>query len=106
MTKDKLVEISFNIIALAGSAKAQYILAIDLAKKGKYEKAKNELKKGNEFLGQSHQYHYEVIQEEANEKNVPISTLFIHAEDQFLTTDLLSTLAEKMVEMYEVINEK
>lgn len=106
MNKDKLVEISFKIIALAGSAKAQYISAIDLAKEGKYIEARNELKKGNDFLGQSHKFHYEVIQEEANEKTIPSSALFIHAEDQFLTTDLLSTLAEKMIEMYEVINDK
>lgn len=104
MTKEKIQEVSFQLIANTGAAKAAYMEAIDLAKVKKFDEARKMVAEGNAALAETHKQHFEVISGEAQGEEIPNSVLFIHAEDQFITTDLLSSIVEKVIEMYEVIH--
>ena len=104
MDKQKMEEISFQIISTVGQAKALYCEAIDAATKNEISKARELLKQGTKELTKSHKFHHEVIIEEAQGNDLNLTLLFVHAEDQFITTDLLTTITEKMIDMCEAFN--
>lgn len=100
MTKDRLVELSFQLIANAGQSKTLFLEAIDLAEKNKISEANKKIQEGRKFLADTHKIHYEVIVEESKGKDVALSVLFMHAEDQFLSAETTGNLAEKFINLY------
>ncbi|ASP28070.1 PTS system, cellobiose-specific IIA component [Spiroplasma corruscae] len=99
-------EISFTIIANAGEAKGRAINAIRLAREGKFEEAKVELDLSEKSMGIAGHSHLDVISAEASGKKIQIPVLFMHAEDQLLTTETVILLAKEMVELYKFIKNK
>lgn len=93
-------EVSFKIIASVGEAKSLIMSAIELASMEKFDEATEQLSKAKEKFVIAHHAHFEMIQEEANGKQIELGLLLIHAEDQLMTTSLLHELAVQMVEMY------
>ncbi|WP_317912859.1 PTS lactose/cellobiose transporter subunit IIA [Carnobacterium maltaromaticum] len=69
---DGLELIAFTIISTVGTAKSNVMESMSLARSGKFE--------------------------EAEEKNVELSLLFIHAEDQLMTTVCLRDVAVELIE--------
>lgn len=99
-------EISFGIITLSGSAKSSAMEALYEAKDGKFKEAQEKLNIANKEIAEASHKHFEVIQLEAQGQQLEFKVLFLHAEDQLLTTQTLILLVGEMIEIHKRLAEK
>lgn len=97
-------QISFQMIAAIGEGRSKIMLAMNEAAEGHFEEANKLLQESNQSLVKAHESHFGLIQKEANGEKVELGLLFMHAEDQLMTTSLLKDMAEQMVKMYEKLH--
>ncbi|MDY4065194.1 MAG: PTS lactose/cellobiose transporter subunit IIA [Ligilactobacillus agilis] len=97
---DEMELVCFNLISNSGAAKSSYIEAIQLAKAAKIDEAKQKLTEAEGFLVNAHKIHAELIQKEAAGQKVEFSLLFMHAEDQFASTEMAQLLAKELIDLY------
>lgn len=103
MTKEQLQEHSMMIIAYAGTAKSNIQEAINLADEGEFKNAKKLLEEAEKSLVDANKEHFKVLQADAKGLNFRLDVLFIHAEDQFLTTQQFKTTAEAIIKLHKKI---
>ena len=96
--------VSFEIIGKSGESKGYALQALTLAKENKIDEAKETLKKARESIGEAGKAHMDVIVQEAQGVKHPFNVLFMHAEDQFLTTETLLLVIGEFIELYGTIN--
>ncbi len=100
-------ETAFQIIATVGSAKSQYIEAIQKAKEGDIEGAKALIESGNKDFNEGHTAHLSLLQQSAiDNKNVTFSLILVHAEDQLMQAESFRIIAEDFIDVYEKLNAK
>lgn len=93
-------EIIMNLIIFSGDARSYSMEAIQLAKTGKIEEAKELLGKAGEQLGEAHHSQTTLIQNEAAGNKAEVSLLLVHAQDHLMTTITLKDMATEFVELY------
>lgn len=91
----------FQIISAVGMAKSSYIEAVQEAKKGNIEKAKELIKEGEKAFVGGHEAHAGLIQQEASGEAVQLNMLLMHAEDQLMAAETCKIMAVEMIELYE-----
>ncbi len=96
-------EISFKIITFAGEAKGFAMKAIKLAKEKKFEEAYQNLENAEHSMINAEKSHMDVVSAEASGEKFDFPVLFVHAEDQLLTTQTLMLLAKEFVDLYKKI---
>jgi len=101
MDNNSMDMIAFQIISNVGTAKSLLMEALYDAKEGKYQSAEEKMVEANTYFVEGHRYHSRLIQQEAAGKKTEFSILFMHAEDQLMTTELLSQLVTEMIDMYK-----
>lgn len=101
---EELELICFQLITAAGTAKSNYIGAIQKAKEGQYDEAVQMIADGDEFLKQGHVPHAELIQKEASGEDFRMGLILTHAEDQMSGAETFKVMAEEMIELYKKIN--
>lgn len=101
MKKEELQMIAFQMIAKVGEAKSIFMEAINEAENREFEKADSLILEGNKLLGECGSLHLPVVSAEANNMSLEYSVIFMHAEDQYMTTELLKSLAEKFINVYK-----
>jgi len=101
---EELQMIAFEMISIVGEAKAFYMDAVNLARENEMEEAKAAIHKGNEVFKAAHGKHFECIQKEASGEQLPFSILFMHSEDQLLSTETMREMAVQLVTVYEEMN--
>lgn len=99
-------EIIMNLIIHSGEARSYAMEAIQLAKTGDIEGAKNLIEKSAAQLGEAHKSQTALIQGEADGNKTEISMLLIHAQDHLMTTMTLKDLADEIVDLYAKIEGK
>ena len=92
--------ICFQLIANSGAAKSSFVEAIQFAKKGKLKEAKEKVEEAESAFVEAHKIHSELIQKEAGGEKTPFSLLFMHAEDQMASTEIVQLLAQELIELY------
>lgn len=102
--KDQLQQKAFGIIAEAGSAKSLAILALQDAKQQQNKEAEQKLEKARRYFNEAHRYHRDLIQKEAQGDDIQLSLIFMHAEDQLMSTETILILVEEMLAMYPLIH--
>ena len=98
--------ISLNLIVNAGSAKSCAMEALTLAKKRKFEEAKVKMQDANKLIAKASHEHFSVIQKESQGFQLKFKVLFMHAEDQLLTTQTLLLVIEELINIYKVIKKE
>lgn len=98
--------ICFQLITAAGTAKSSYIGAIQKAKQGLYEEARQLIEEGNEVLKQGHAPHSELLQKEASGEDFRMGLILTHAEDQMASAEIFQVMAEEMIELYQRLENK
>lgn len=93
-------EIIMNLIMFSGEARSLSMEAMQLAREGKIEEAKELLVKASEQLGEAHHSQTTLIQNEAAGKKTEVSLLLVHAQDHLMTSITLKDLATELVEIY------
>lgn len=102
---DGLELIAFNIISNVGSAKSNVMESMMLSREGKFVEARQKIEEANELLMNGEKEHFKVITQEAKEKDVQLTILFMHAEDQLMTTVCLRDVAMELIETNQTIAE-
>ncbi len=97
--------ICFRIISNVGGARSSYIEAIQKAKQGDFEGARECIRAGQEMFLAGHETHFELIQKEAQGEQVGGSMILVHAEDQLMSAEGFKIIAEEMLASYERIAE-
>ena len=101
---DEMELICFQLITAAGSAKSNYIEAIQKAKEGLYDEAAHLIAEGDEMTKQGHLPHTDLVQKEAAGEDVHMSLILTHAEDQMMSTEVFKIMAEEIIELYKKVN--
>ncbi|MDR1991634.1 MAG: PTS lactose/cellobiose transporter subunit IIA [Mycoplasmataceae bacterium] len=99
-------KVSFKVIAASGEAKSKAMEAIQFAKAKQFLEAKKSLEQAEQFMIDAEREHMEVVQAEANGDKLQLTALFMHAEDQMLTTQTLMLVSKEFVDLYAKLNEK
>lgn len=99
-------EIIMNLIIHSGEARSYAMEAMQLAKNGDIEGAKELIEKSSIQLGEAHKSQTALIQGEAGGNKSEISMLLIHAQDHLMTTMTLKDLAYEIVDLYQKIEKK
>lgn len=97
---ESLEQITMSLIVAAGDAKSSYIEAIQEAKEGKIDTAKEMIKKGKESALVSHKTHAMLLQESTKD-GFTIPLLLLHAEDQMMSCEAICIMAEEFIELYQ-----
>ncbi|EOL49212.1 PTS lactose/cellobiose transporter subunit IIA [Enterococcus phoeniculicola] len=107
ISRDQLTTISMNVILHAGNARDLNMSALDmLAKSDKdYDEIKRKMDSARKEINQAHKLQTDMIQLEANDKEVPFSVLFIHAQDTLMTITSEVMMTEKIVTILKNLEE-
>ncbi len=100
---EQLAEFSFKIITFAGEAKSEAMLGIYAAKANKFDEAEQHIHNAETSLIEAEKQHMELIQAEAQGEKIEIPLLFMHAEDQMLTTQTLILVAKEFIDLYKTV---
>lgn len=95
--KEEMQTVAFQIIATVGEAKSLFVEAMYASREGDFDKAEELLNKGAEVFASAHAFHFDIVQKEAQGDDLPFSVMFIHAEDQLLTTETIKLMAEEII---------
>lgn len=104
MTKfDEMNATAFQIIAAVGSARSNYIEAIQLAKGGRFREARTSIEAGDAAYIEGHNAHMGLIQREAAGDPTPMNLILTHAEDQLMSAEGFGILANELTELCEKV---
>lgn len=97
--------ISMQIIAGAGDAKGLIFDALEEAKKGNFEKAKEFVKQSEEASKTAHKVQMDLLVAQANGELGAVDVLLVHAQDHLMTTLLAQELIKEIIRLYELREE-
>ncbi|MFD1451353.1 MULTISPECIES: PTS lactose/cellobiose transporter subunit IIA [Oceanobacillus] len=89
-----------QIISNAGTARSLIIEGLQEAREGNFAEGESKMDEANHFFIEAHKIHGQLIQKEAQGEEVPFSLLFMHAEDQLMSTETIRHLSKEMFFMY------
>lgn len=93
----------FQIISHAGTARSQFIMAIDAAEGGDFDKAEELMQKGSEEYAISSRSHHEIVQMEESGVLREPHLLLVHCEDQMMSAEAFKVMAEKFISLYREV---
>ena len=97
--------ISMQIIAGAGDAKGLIFDALEEAKKGNFEQAKEFVKQSEEASKNAHKAQMDLLVAQAIGDIGAVDVLLVHAQDHLMTTLLAQELIKEMIRLYELREE-
>ena len=97
--------ISMQIIAGAGDAKGLIFDALEEAKKGNFEQAKEFVKQSEEASKNAHKAQMDLLVAQANGDICAVDVLLVHAQDHLMTTLLAQELIKEIIRLYELREE-
>jgi len=104
------MEISENeimqIIASSGESRGAAFLALEEAKKGNFDKAKEKLNESKKLILKAHEIQTKLITREARGEKNEVTVLMVHAQDHLMASMLSRDLIEQMITILEDINKR
>ena len=100
--QETITEIAFEIIANVGAARGMYIEAIQEAKAGNFDRAKELMAQGKETFVLGHHGHAEWQGQGLTWKT---NIFLMHAEDQLMAADAFETIASEFIEVHQELQE-
>ncbi|XWN52065.1 PTS lactose/cellobiose transporter subunit IIA [Anoxybacillus flavithermus] len=99
-------ETVFQIILHGGNGKSLAMEAIQLAKKGDIQAAKDKIKEAEQSINEAHHVQTALIQNEVSGNKNEVSLLMVHAQDHLMTAITIKDLAAEMIDLYDLLNKK
>ncbi|GAB0168692.1 PTS lactose/cellobiose transporter subunit IIA [Lysinibacillus sp. CTST325] len=103
MEETVLMESIMGLIVHSGNTRSECMEAIQLAKKGQIQEAKEKIQLANDALIEAHHSQTALLSQEARGEKVEVSMLLIHAQDHLMNAITFRDLATEMIELYERI---
>ncbi len=102
--ENQVENISMMIITYSGTAKSCAMDAIEQAKKGDFENAKQLIDDANENQTLAAQEHFKALQMDIKGE-LKMNLLFVHSEDQMLNAETTISLAQEMIAIWNHIHD-
>lgn len=99
-------EIIMNLIVHSGEVRSYSMEAIQCAKKGEIDEAKELIEKAATELSEAHNVQTSLIQKEASGEKTEVSLLMVHAQDHLMTSMTLKYLASEIIEIHEELRKR
>ncbi|WP_195970960.1 PTS lactose/cellobiose transporter subunit IIA [Clostridium thermobutyricum] len=99
-------EIIMNLIMYSGEARSYAMEAMQAAKEGKIDEARELLGKATAQLTEAHHSQTKLIQGEAAGNKTEVSLLLVHAQDHLMTTMTLKDIAAEIIDIREQLLNK
>lgn len=96
----ELEKICCILISNAGTAKSLCYEAIDCAKKDELERADQLIDEATQIFIHAHKEHAKLIQQDAQENNVGMTLLLVHAEDQLIAAETAKDMALQFIDLF------
>lgn len=101
MTKEELQNISFQIISSSGSAFSSFFEAVETARTGNFEKARQLITQGEAQLNAAHRAQTDLLTAEAGKENFEFSIIAVHGQDHLMNAVLYDQVARQMIGILE-----
>lgn len=100
-TKEEISMIGFEIVAYAGDAQTDLLAALDKAREGDIESARNLHAAANQALIDAHNVQTRLLSQEAGGGELDVTFIMVHAQDTLMTTMMLEKQARFTIDAYE-----
>lgn len=97
MNQETALEKAFAIVAIGGNAKGEAYEALTAAEEGRLDEAEEGLGRAERDLLEAHNIQTEFIQRAAAGEEVPLSMIFVHAQDHLMCALEAQSLISHMV---------
>ena len=97
---DKL-EVAMGLIAGAGDSRSYCMEAIDCARSGEFDEARELLVKAVEAMVETHEIQTDLIRDEMEGRGEAVSLLMVHAQDHLNLALVMRDVAEEFITLYE-----
>ena len=99
---DKL-EIAMGLIAGAGDSRSYCMEAIDSARCGDFDEARDLIGKAVRAMVETHDIQTDLIRDEIEGRGEAVSLLMVHAQDHLNLALIMRDIAEEFITLYERI---
>ena len=100
---DEVLSIIMRIIAESGDSISCSMSAMQYASEGDFEKANQEMKNSAQPINRAHKAHTELLVKEANNEEMNISMLLIHASNHLTNAEVSYNFAEQIIKLYSEV---
>ena len=91
----------FGIITYVGTARSCFINAVQCAKEGEFEKAKEQIKQGDQAFTEGHHIHADLLAQDARGELNEAGLILMHAEDELMSAETFRIMAEEFIDVYQ-----
>ena len=105
MDEEKQLETVMEIIANAGEAKSMAMAAMARARRGELPQAEEMLARAEKSANQAHCLHSDLLAYDANNGDLHINLLTVHAADHLTSADVMTEMGHEIVGLYKTVNE-
>ena len=95
------IDVAMGLIAGAGDSRSYCMEAIDCARDGEFDEARDLLKKAVNAMIETHEIQTDLIREEMEGRGEAVSLLMVHAQDHLNLALIMRDLAEEFIVLYE-----
>jgi len=97
------IEVAMGLIAGAGDSRSYCMEAIDSAREGNFDEARDLLNKAVDAMVETHEVQTDLIRAEMEGRGEAVSLLMAHAQDHLNLALISRDFAEELITMYERI---
>ena len=95
------MEVAMGLIAGAGDARSSCMEAIQLAKEGNFQEAKEALHRADDSMVAAHETQTQLIREEMRGESEGVSLLMVHAQDHLNLALVMRDVAEEFIQIHQ-----
>ena len=95
------MEVAMGLIAGAGDARSSCMEAIQLAKEGNFQEAKEALHRADDSMVAAHDTHTQLILDEMSGESEWVSLLMVHAQDHLNLALVMRDVAEEFIQIHQ-----
>ena len=97
------LEVAMGLIAGAGDSRSYCMEAIDFAREGQFDEAREALKNAVTAMVETHEIQTQLIRDEMEGKGQDVSLLMVHAQDHLNLALIMRDITEEFITLYERI---
>ena len=95
------MDVAMGLIAGAGDARSSCMEAIELAKEGKVQEAREALTRADDSMVAAHETQTQLIRDEMSGESEGVSLLMVHAQDHLNLALVMRDVAEEFIQIHQ-----
>ena len=97
------LEVAMGLIAGAGDSRSYCMEAIECARDGRFDEARDTIKNAVSAMIETHEVQTQLIRDEIEGKGEAVSLIMVHAQDHLNLALIMRDIAEEFITLYERI---